>query len=369
MSSSSVSTTKKKIFFTTNMASRVFPCLLAASQSSSLSSVTKSSSTVDSSSTAIVQSQQSNSTAGHRVIQSKHELNKPLQSSSSVSVDHLNDLLDKHILDFQQPDITVTDDKNNESDEYEEVPVPLLPSALSPSVKRAFKGVSSGVSISTKRCKKNNKENVDVESDDDEKHGDEYSSSFQKKVLIKLKQGEIDGQYNRRMFEQLLTQHQRHEATQKLILENQKKIKKVLLKNKIYVDIEEEINPMEGARTDDDGNLYPSELPYSTDGGETNFDALHIHGDPMKKNLFALKLVDELFSEDELLELDPLTKKNELLSHPSYLFIKEAVRVKFRLTTAKLAIEWPNIHEAILNKRRNWKKDKKPVVTSHVIDA
>ena len=37
------------------------------------------------------------------------------------------------------------------------------------------------------------------------------------------------------MFEQLLTQHQRHEATQKLILENQKKIKKVLLKNKVSI--------------------------------------------------------------------------------------------------------------------------------------
>ncbi|UJR24161.1 hypothetical protein I4U23_027127 [Adineta vaga] len=67
--------------------------------------------------------------------------------------------------------------------------------------------------------------------------------------------------------------------------------------------------------SDGDTNELNLPTPYSTDGGETTFDALRIHGDPTKKNLFALKLVDKLFSEDELLELDPVTKKNKLLSH------------------------------------------------------
>ncbi len=62
--------------------------------------------------------------------------------------------------------------------------------------------------------------------------------------------------------------------------------------------------------------------PYSIDDGKTFFDALLISGDRTKKNLFALKLVDKIFSRDELLEIDPLTQKQELCVHPGYLFIK-----------------------------------------------
>ena len=36
--------------------------------------------------------------------------------------------------------------------------------------------------------------------------------------------------------------------------------------------------------------------------------------------------------------------------------ILEAVRCKFKPSPQQLEIEWPNIHEAILNKRRNWKR-------------
>ena len=60
-----------------------------------------------------------------------------------VLVDQLNDLLGKHVLDTQQPDIVVTDNKADESDEYEEMSVRLPSSVSSPSVKRAFKGSSS----------------------------------------------------------------------------------------------------------------------------------------------------------------------------------------------------------------------------------
>lgn len=70
---------------------------------------------------------------------------------------------------------------------------------------------------------------------------------------------------------------------------------------------------------------------YSIDGGKTTFNALLFHGDPTKKTLFALKLVDELFCEDELIELNPVTKKDELLSHPSYLFIKGLLQLFFNI--------------------------------------
>ena len=61
---------------------------------------------------------------------------------------------------------------------------------------------------------------------------------------------------------------------------------------------------------------------YSTDDGKTVLNALLIPADRTKKNLFALKLIDKLFSREELIELDPSTKKQELLEHPGYLFIK-----------------------------------------------
>ena len=51
--------------------------------------------------------------------------------------------------------------------------------------------------------------------------------------MAKLKRGETDGQHSRQMVEQILSIHHRHEATQKVILENQKKIKKALLKHKV----------------------------------------------------------------------------------------------------------------------------------------
>lgn len=80
------------------------------------------------------------------------------------------------------------------------------------------------------------KENVDLDTTDDDKNSDDESlPSFRKDVMMKLKQAEIDGRYNRQMFEQLLLHHQRHEATQKLILENQKRLKKALLKKKVRI--------------------------------------------------------------------------------------------------------------------------------------
>ncbi|CAF0954110.1 unnamed protein product [Adineta steineri] len=339
------------------MASRVFPGLYNNSQSSSVaSSVTnKPSSTTDNSTTITCTSEKSNLTAIGDVVKKKSSSNKNLPTPSFTSVDQLNDLLDKHILESQAPDVHEIDNEDEESDEYVEIPVsaPSLP--LTPSTKRAFKGTTSKVSVSSKRSKTNiNNKEVLVDSEND---NHKLSSSFQKNVMEKLKRGEVDGQYNRQMFEQLLAQHQRHEATQKAILENQKKIKKALLKSKIYVDIQDDVSQTQDSSLDENENSFPSELPYSTDDGKTINNALLIPGDRSKKNLYALKLVDKLFTRDELIELDPLTKKNALVEHQSYLFIKEAVRCKFKLTSEKMTIEWPNIHDAILNKRRNWKKD------------
>ncbi|CAF1239540.1 unnamed protein product [Adineta ricciae] len=96
------------------------------------------------------------------------------------------------------------------------------------------------------------------------------------------------------MFEQLLLYHQRHEATHKLLLENQKWLKNASVKKKVY----------------------------SAEGGIKAFDALLAVDDLTKNNSVVLILIDELFSEEQLTKPDLLAKKNELLAHPSYLFIK-----------------------------------------------
>ncbi|CAF0874767.1 unnamed protein product [Rotaria sordida] len=81
-----------------------------------------------------------------------------------------------------------------------------------------------------------------------------------------------------------------------------------LLKNKIYVDIEETVSPIDECRSNNNEMAFSSELLYSIDDGNTFFDALLIRGERTKKNLFALKLVDKIFSGEELLELDPIKK-------------------------------------------------------------
>ncbi|CAF4886176.1 unnamed protein product, partial [Rotaria socialis] len=127
-----------------------------------------------------------------------------------------------------------------------------------------------------------------------------------------------------------------HLSFEKIVMEDNfgksKKIKKALLKNKIFVDTDESTTSPSESQSNNNEVTFPSELLYSIDDGKSFFGALLIPGDRTKKNLFALKLVDKLCIH------------------------KEAVRYKFKLTTQQLEVEWPNIHEGILNKRRNWKK-------------
>ncbi|CAF3867587.1 unnamed protein product [Rotaria sordida] len=253
------------------MAGRIFPCLNNNSQSSSLlsTSVTdKHSKTTENSTTTICTAKNSDPPAENCPIRKKKlSHNEKKTTAPHVSVDQLNDLLCKNVLDSQSIDVIETDDELDLPDEHNETSLSSQPLPLTPGTKRAFKGSSS-----------------------------------------------------------------------------------------IYVDIDDSGLPTDDSQISNMENTFPSELVYSTDDGKTYFNVLLITGDRTKKNLYALKLVDQLFTREELLELDPITKKQELIEHKSYAFIKEAIRCKFQLTAQQLEIEWPNIHEAILNKRRNWKK-------------
>ncbi len=61
----------------------------------------------------------------------------------SFLVDRLNDLLDKHVLDSQQVNLSEDDNEVDTLDEYVELPLPLSVLPSTPGTKRAYKGTSS----------------------------------------------------------------------------------------------------------------------------------------------------------------------------------------------------------------------------------
>ncbi|CAF3810879.1 unnamed protein product, partial [Rotaria socialis] len=83
-----------------------------------------------------------------------------------------------------------------------------------------------------------------------------------------------------------------------------------LNRTEIFVDTDESTTSPSESQSNNNEVTFPSELLYSIDDGKSFFGALLIPGDRTKKNLFALKLVDKVFSKEELLEIDP-TKKSK----------------------------------------------------------
>ncbi|CAF3993747.1 unnamed protein product, partial [Rotaria sp. Silwood2] len=191
--------------------------------------------------------------------------------------DALNDLLDKHVLDTSAVDNIESVD---EADASDELLLSSQPTPLTPGTKRAFKGSSSTISLLAKRSKNNNKTknyiNKEKNDDNDDDEDDYNYSCFQKNVTNKLDRIEVDGKYFRQMFEQLKSYHEQHEQTQLLILENQKKIKKALLKHKvilsgsndfhylisfqIYVDVEDSTLSVTNSESINSEDTFASEL-------------------------------------------------------------------------------------------------------------
>ncbi|CAF4001878.1 unnamed protein product [Rotaria sordida] len=83
-------------------------------------------------------------------------------------------------------------------------------------------------------------------------------------------------------------------------------------------------------------------------------DLLSIPVVKQKMNLYVTSLIDIIFTREELLQLDATKIK----------FNDEAVRNKFRLSDDIFQIEWCNLHEIFLNKRRNIKKGLKKQQTT-----
>ncbi|CAF3527769.1 unnamed protein product [Rotaria sordida] len=81
-------------------------------------------------------------------------------------------------------------------------------------------------------------------------------------------------------------------------------------------------------------------------------DLLSITGVKQKMNLYVTSLIDIVFTREELLQLGA----TKIKFNDNYKLIQEAVRNKFRLSDDIFKIEWCNLHETFLNKRRDIKK-------------
>ncbi|CAF1388386.1 unnamed protein product [Rotaria sp. Silwood1] len=69
--------------------------------------------------------------------------NQKKTTAPVVSVEHLNNSLDKHMIHSSLVDPIPDDDQGDVSDEYEELTLSSRPFPLTPATKRAYKGTSS----------------------------------------------------------------------------------------------------------------------------------------------------------------------------------------------------------------------------------
>ncbi|CAF0899743.1 unnamed protein product [Rotaria sordida] len=93
-------------------------------------------------------------------------------------------------------------------------------------------------------------------------------------------------------------------------------------------------------------------IMYKNPNDGNDVDLLSITGVKQKMNLYVTSLIDIVFTHEELLELDA----TKIKFNDGYKLIQEAVRSKFRLSDDIFKIEWYNLHETFLNKRRDIKK-------------
>ncbi|CAM4843115.1 unnamed protein product [Rotaria magnacalcarata] len=91
-----------------------------------------------------------------------------------------------------------------------------------------------------------------------------------------------------------------------------------------------------------------------------SIDLIQLYGVRTQLGRFATLLMDQLFTKEELVSIS----KDELIKDGRYQIIKEAVRSKFQLNIEMLNLEWPNLHESILQKRRNEIKKSRASINS-----
>ncbi|CAF4309509.1 unnamed protein product [Rotaria sp. Silwood2] len=146
--SSTPSTTQEKTntFFKSGLGGRVFPCLNRNSnQTSSFSSsvVNKHSKTTKNATISNSAEDTSDPVTDCGSHKKKSFNNQKKTTAPVVSIEHINNLLDKHMIHSPVVDAIPDDDEDDFSDEYEELKLSSQPFPLTPGTKRAYKGISS----------------------------------------------------------------------------------------------------------------------------------------------------------------------------------------------------------------------------------
>ncbi|CAF3656564.1 unnamed protein product [Rotaria sp. Silwood1] len=150
---------------------------------------------------------------------------------------------------------------------------------------------------------------------------------------------------------QLFVLVEKLDAKLNLIFENQKKIQRALAKRKINVallggDFDTENQPQSDVP-------FQQSLNYQKEDG-TTIDLLQLYGVRTQIGRFVALVMDNVFTKHELCTITT----SQLIKDERYNTIKETVRSRFKLNAEEMNIEWPTIHESILQKRRNESKKK-----------
>ncbi|CAF1184643.1 unnamed protein product [Rotaria sp. Silwood1] len=105
----------------------------------------------------------------------------------------------------------------------------------------------------------------------------------------------------------------------------------------------------------DTENQPQSDVPFqqSLEDG-TTIDLLQLYGVRTQIGRFVALVMDNVFTKHELCTITT----SQLIKDERYNTIKETVRSRFKLNAEEMNIEWPTIHESILQKRRNESKKK-----------
>ncbi|CAF1263546.1 unnamed protein product [Rotaria sp. Silwood1] len=98
---------------------------------------------------------------------------------------------------------------------------------------------------------------------------------------------------------------------------------------------------------------FQQSLSYKKQDG-TTVDLLQLYGVRTQIGRFVALVMDHVFTKHELCTITT----SELIKDERYNIIRETVRSRFKLDAKQMNIEWPTIHESILQKRRNESKKK-----------
>ncbi|CAM4842902.1 unnamed protein product [Rotaria magnacalcarata] len=178
------------------------------------------------------------------------------------------------------------------------------------------------------------------------------AKSTTNEICTILKRIENTCQANKIQLEQLVVEQKRVSNIMRLMFDNQKRIQKSFAKVQIHVPLID--LPCEGDEANDNSISDPFRKSLEWRVGTSGpVDVLLLPSDPTNKTRYATKVLNIVFPREDLENIEP----HQITADERYLFVKEAVRSKFKLDAAQMSLQWPIFHEAIMQKRRNNRRD------------